>query len=382
MERDVEAGDQKRSRDDLDRAMMKRALELATRGAGRTSPNPMVGAVIADSRGRVVAEGWHRQIGGAHAEVEALNRLADGQEMSDLTLYVTLEPCAHHGRTPPCADHIVRSGIRRVVVAMRDPYPLVDGRGNRRLREAGIEVIVGVLEAEARRMNEAWIHFVRTGRPFVTVKVAQSLDGYIALPDGESQWITGELARQSVHRLRSRSDAIVVGMRTALQDNPSLTVRHGVDGVTPWRVVLDRRLELPPDLRLFTDEECHRTIVMIGEDFADHPRAHALRDRGIAVEALPVEGNPDNLQLERVIDRLADRKITSVLVEGGAAVIDTMMAERLVNKLIIFLGPKLLGHGIKSFQRIAASRLADALTLNIHRVEMVGEDVMVEGYLS
>ncbi len=365
-----------------DVAMMRRALELATRGAGQTSPNPMVGAVITDREGRVLAEGWHREIGGPHAEVDALESIPDGTDLSEATLYVTLEPCAHHGRTPPCSDHVVRSGIRRVVVAMRDPYPLVDGRGNRRMREAGIEVIVGLLEAEARRLNEAWIHFVKTGRPFVTVKVAQSLDGYIALPGGESQWITGELAREAVHRLRARSDAVMIGMRTALQDNPSLTIRHGVEGRTPWRIVLDRKLELPDDLKLFTDEHCDRTILMIGEDFEDHPRAAMLRDRGIIVEALPVEGNPDNLQLDRVIDRLAGRKITSVLVEGGAAVIDTMMAERLVNKLIIFLGPKILGHGIRSFQRLAAPRLSEAVGVNIHRVEMVGEDVMVEGYLT
>ena len=361
--------------------MMRRALELAVRGAGHTSPNPLVGAVITDRKGQVIGEGWHRAIGGPHAEVEAFASVAEGTDLSEATLYVTLEPCAHAGRTPPCTDAVISSGIRRVVVAMRDPYPLVDGRGNRKLREEGIEVVVGVLEADAARMNEPWIHYVRTGRPFVTVKVAQSLDGYIALPDGESQWITGELARQEVHRLRARADAILIGRRTALQDNPSLTIRHGVQGRTPIRVVLDRRLELPTDLKVFADEERERTILMIGEDFADDPKADELRSMGVTVEALPVEGNPENLRLDQVVDRLGARKITSLLVEGGAAVIDTMIADNLVNKLIIFLGPKLLGHGLKSFSKIATPSLDEARLVNIRRAEMVGEDVIVEGYL-
>ncbi len=364
-----------------DRAMMRRALELARRGAGRTSPNPMVGAVITDAKGQVIGEGWHREVGGPHAEVEAFASVEQGADLSEATLYVTLEPCAHAGRTPPCTDAVISSGIRRVVVAMRDPYPLVNGRGNKRLREAGIEVVVGVLEAEAARLNETWLHFVRTGRPFVTVKVAQSLDGYIALPEGESKWITGELARQEVHRLRAGADAILVGTRTALQDDPSLTVRHGVIGRTPLRVVLDRRLELPTTLKVFSDDEPERTILMIGEDFADDPKVDELRMMGITVEALPVEGNRDNLQLDQVVDRLGARKITSLLVEGGAAVIDTMIADNLVNKLIIFLGPKLLGHGIKSFRKLAVPTLADARLVNIRRAEMIGEDVIVEGYL-
>lgn len=367
---------------DHDRTMMKRALELAQRGGAKTSPNPMVGAVIADQEGRVIAEGWHREAGGPHAEIEALMRVPPGTDLTGATLYVTLEPCAHQGRTPPCADAVVASGIGRAVVSIRDPYPLVDGRGIKRLREGGLEVIVGFMEAESRRMNESWLHYVKSGRPFVTVKVAQSLDGYIALPDGESQWITGELARQEVHRIRSQSDGVMVGRKTALQDNPSLTVRHGIEGKTPWRVVLDRRLELPHDLKLFTDEHREKTILMIGEDFAEDHRANVLRDMGVIVEALPVEGNPEYLQLKHVVDRLGARKITSLLVEGGAEVIDTMIADNLVDKLIIFYGPKLLGHGLKSFRKIATPTLDQARGVNISRVEMIGEDVMLEGYLS
>ncbi|MCB0712136.1 MAG: bifunctional diaminohydroxyphosphoribosylaminopyrimidine deaminase/5-amino-6-(5-phosphoribosylamino)uracil reductase RibD [Ignavibacteriae bacterium] len=360
--------------------MMRRALELASRGIGNVSPNPMVGAVVTDENGAIIAEGYHRKFGEPHAEVEALRQVA-GEDLSKGTLYVSLEPCSHQGKTPPCADLIVESGIGRVVTAMRDPNPLVNGRGNRRLREGGLEVVVGVLENESRKLNEAWIHFIKTGTPFITIKVAQSLDGYIALPDGESQWITGEMARQYVHTLRGASDGILVGTRTALQDDPSLTVRYGLAGRNPRRIVLDRSLELPNNLKLFTDEHKENTTVFIGEDMSEAPRAYELRDAGIGVEAIPVEGNPDNLRLDLVIERLGSMNLTSVLVEGGAAVIDTMIAENLADKLILFIAPKLLGHGIKSFQRLAVDRLDQATVLNIHSTELVGEDIKVEGYL-
>ena len=365
---------------EYDRVMMRRALELASRGRGKVSPNPMVGAVITDENGTIIAEGYHQKFGGPHAEAEAL-RQATGRDLSRATLYVTLEPCSHMGKTPPCADLVAASGVGRVVTAMRDPNPLVNGRGNKRLREAGLEVVVGVLENEAKRLNEAWIHFIKTGKPFITIKVAQSLDGYIALPGGESQWITGEMARQYVHHLRAGSDAILVGTRTALHDNPSLTVRNDAIHYAPKRIVLDRSLELPPHLKLFTDEFREMTTVFIGEDMSDVPRAHELRDAGIGVESIPVEGNPENLRLDHVIDRLGRMNLASVLVVGGAAVIDTMIAENLADKLILFIAPKLLGHGIKSFQRMAVDRLDQATVVNIHSTELVGEDIMVEGYL-
>lgn len=363
-----------------DRAMMRRAIELASRGRGHVSPNPMVGAVITDSGGAIIAEGWHRNFGGPHAEINALEQVA-GRDLTDATIYVTLEPCNHQGKTPPCTEAIIASGIGRVVVAMRDPNPLVNGRGNKRLREEGREVVVGVLENEARMLNEAWIHYVKTGRPFVTIKMAQSLDGYIALPDGESKWLTGELARQHVHRLRAGADAILVGTRTALQDNPALTVRHGVAGRNPQRIVLDRSLELPLDLKLFTDEFKELTTVFIGDDMAEDPRVDQFLSRGLNVQTISVEGNPENLRLDRVIERLGEMNLTSVLIEGGAAVIDTMIAEDLADKLIMYIAPKLLGHGIKSFTRLAAESIEAARTLQIHRTEVIGGDLMVEGYL-
>ncbi len=363
-----------------DRAMMRRAIELASRGRGYVSPNPMVGAIITDAHGAIIAEGWHRSYGGPHAEINALEQVA-GRDLSDATIYITLEPCCHQGKTPPCSDAIIASKVGRAVVAMRDPNPLVNGKGNKRLREAGCEVVVGLLENEARMLNESWIHYVKTGKPFVTIKMAQSLDGYIALPDGESKWLTGELARQHVHKLRSGADAILVGTRTALQDNPSLTVRHGVPGRNPQRIVLDRSLELPLDLNLFSDEHKDLTTIFIGDDMVEDPRVEKLLTKGLKVQAISVEGNPENLRLDRVVERLGQMQLTSVLVEGGAAVIDTMIAENLADKLILYIAPKLLGHGIKSFTRLAASSIDTARTLQIHRTEVIGEDLMVEGYL-
>ena len=365
---------------DYDQTMMRRAIDIAARGIGFVSPNPMVGAVVADANGTIISEGYHREFGGIHAEAEALGKIA-GTDLTNATLYITLEPCNHQGKTPPCSELIIASGVGRIVTAMRDPNPLVNGRGNKHLREAGREVVVGLLENEARRLNEAWIHFVSSGKPFVTVKVAQSLDGYIALPGGESQWITGEMARQHVHMLRGASDAILVGTRTALQDNPSLTVRYGMSGRTPRRIVLDRSLELPLNLKLFTDEFKTNTTVFVSEEMVAQPQADKLRDAGVSVEPIPVEGNPDNLRLDHVLQRLGEMELASVLVEGGAAVIDTMIAEELADKLILFIAPKLLGHGIKSFGRLAVDRLDQATVLNIHSTELVGEDIMVTGYL-
>ena len=364
---------------EFDHKMMRRALELARNGIGHVSPNPLVGAIVTDKDGEVIGEGWHEYFGGPHGEVNALAAAA-GHDLTEATLYITLEPCNHQGKTPPCTEAILESGVRRVVVAMRDPNPLVSGRGNRRLREAGIEVTDGIMEAEAKRLNEAYIHFIKTGSPFVTVKVAQSLDGYIALPSGESQWITGELARERVHRIRAASGAVVVGTRTALTDNPSLTVRHGVNGRNPRRIVIDRHLQLPSDLKLFTDEFHELTTVMTGEDMTDSVRAQELQEAGVAVVGIPVEPGTVNIRLDKIIEVLGNQQVASVMVEGGAALIDSLIEQNLAHKIIFFIAPKLLGHGIKPFGGLAREKLADVLSINVHKTEMVGEDVMITGY--
>jgi len=364
---------------EFDEIMMRRALDLAARGTGFASPNPMVGAVIVDRNGTIIGEGWHERYGGPHAEVNALASLPEGTDLAGATMYVTLEPCNHFGKTPPCSTAIVESGLARVVVAMRDPNPIVSGQGNKRLREAGIEVIVGVLEHEARALNEAYIHYIKTGLPFVTLKVAQTLDGFIALPNGESQWITGELARERVHRMRAATDAVMVGTSTALKDDPSLTVRHGVQGRNPKRIVMDRNLTLPATLKLFTDDNRESTIVFCDEAHVGSIRAEELRADGIRVHGVPVTVR--GLKLSEVFRTLGEASIASVMVEGGARLADSLIKEGLLHKLVLFVAPKLFGHGLSPFSGLAVERLQDAYSFTIYRTEMVGEDLMITAYL-
>jgi diaminohydroxyphosphoribosylaminopyrimidine deaminase/5-amino-6-(5-phosphoribosylamino)uracil reductase len=357
--------------------MMERAIDLARRGQGNVSPNPMVGAVIVDREWRIIGEGWHEQFGGPHAEINAL-RSAEGKDLEGATLYVTLEPCSHHGKTPPCAEAIVSTAIKRVVVAMRDPNPLVSGRGNRRLREAGIEVVVGMMEREAKLLNEAYIHYVTTGTPFVTIKMAHTLDGYTALPSGESRWITGVGARRRVHQLRAVHDAVMVGTRTALLDDPSLTLQHGVTGKNPRRVILDRQLTLPPHLKLFTDEHRELTIVFTAESLLNTPRAQELRDAGVKVHGAPVTA--PGLKLPEVLRILGESGIASLMVEGGAELAGAFVKEGLSQKLILFLAPKLFGHGMPAFSGLGVARLDEAYSLNFHEVEPIAEDLMIVAY--
>lgn len=363
---------------EFDEAMMRRALELARKGAGYVSPNPQVGAIIAGADRRIIAEGWHERFGEAHAEINCLAN-AEGHDLTGATMYVTLEPCNHQGKTPPCTEAIIASGIRRVVVATRDPNPLVSGKGNQRLRAAGIEVVLGVLEQEARRRNEAYIHYISTGRPFVVVKMAQTLDGFTALPNGQSQWITGDLARERVHQLRAESDAVMVGYNTARGDDPELSVRHGVAGRNPRRVVVDLDLSLPPTLKMFTDNERSRTYVYTSNAGAESKRADELRSTGVNVIGVR-QRHTDELDLEEIITDLGERGIMSLLVEGGATIAGSMLESELASKIYLFIAPKLFGHGNTAFKGRPIENVADAHQLNIHRVQMLGEDVMVVAY--
>lgn len=361
----------------FDETMMRRALELARKGTGFVSPNPLVGAVIARSDRHVIGEGWHERFGGPHAEINAL-RGTEGRDLSEATMYVTLEPCNHHGKTPPCTEAIIASGIRRVIVAMRDPNPVVSGRGSKRLREAGIEVIEGVMEKEAQRLNEGYCHYTRTGQPFTTVKMAQTLDGFIALPSGESQWITGELAREKVHQLRAASDAVMIGARTAAKDDPSLTVRYGVQGRTPMRVVLDEKMGLPPTLKLFTDEFRERTVVFTTIENAEGDRAAELREAGIGVYGVTVMGG--FLNLDELFRLLGELGVASLLVEGGSTVAGSVIERDLAQKIVLFVAPKLFGHGVKGFTGPVVNEIDTAHRVDIYRAEMVGEDVMITAY--
>lgn len=359
-------------------AYMRRALALAARALGRTSPNPAVGAVVV-GRGRVVGEGYHRHAGAPHAEVVALQRAGSGARGA--TLYVTLEPCCHlEKRTPPCTEAILSAGIRKVVVATRDPNPKVAGRGIARLREGGVSVEVGLLEARAKRLNEAYARWIATGLPFVTLKIASTLDGKIATAAGESRWITGPRARDYAHRLRDRIDAVMVGLGTVLADDPELTARGGRGRRNPHRVIVDERLATPPTARALVRRPGSLSIVAT-TGRAPAARRRRLEQRGAVV--LIAKSRDGLVDLRDLVARLGAMEITSVLIEGGAELNASALRAGVVNKLVVLLAPKLLGgrDAIGSIGGRSPRRLADAVALRNVSVKLLGDDVLVEGYL-
>lgn len=354
---------------------MRRALDLAERGRGLTSPNPMVGAVIVRD-GSIVAEGFHRRAGEAHAEAEALE--AAGDLARGAALYVTLEPCAHVGRTPPCAPRVAASGVRRVVAALVDPDPRVSGRGLDLLRAAGVEVAVGVLGRDAERQNRAFLTSVRRGRPHVLLKLAMTLDGKIADRHRASRWITGAGAREEAHRLRSEADAILVGVGTVLADDPALTVRREQPWPRePYRVVLDSSARTPPIARVVRGPTPERTLIAVGEA-APHDRTERLERAGAVVVRLG--GREGRVDLEAVMAELHRREVRAVLVEGGAEVHGAFLASGLVDRVAVFIAPLLLG-GREATPAIGGPGvpLADALRLGDVAVRTVGADLLVEG---
>lgn len=364
-----------------DRRYMTLALRLAAKGQGRTSPNPMVGAVVVAGN-RIVGQGYHRRAGGPHAEIIALQ--VAGPRAKQATLYVTLEPCCHtEKRTPPCVPVLIAAGLKRVVVAMPDPNPHVGGRGIRALRKAGIEVAVGCRRDEAERLNEAYRHWVRTGLPFVTLKAAMTLDGKIATAGGESQWITGEPARRYTHQLRSRMDAILVGAGTVRRDDPRLTVRLERGAVAaksahqPLRVILDSRLRIPLEAK----------VLGIGTTVATTDRAPAGKIRqaqakGAQILVLPARNG--RVSLHACLAELGKQGITSVLIEGGSEVNASAVRAGLVNRVALFIAPTLLGgQDAKGLiGGLAPKRLAQALPLDDIRIQPLGRDLLLEGTLS
>jgi diaminohydroxyphosphoribosylaminopyrimidine deaminase/5-amino-6-(5-phosphoribosylamino)uracil reductase len=347
-----------------DRAFMRRALVLARRGWGRTAPNPMVGAVVVRD-GEIVGEGWHAEYGGPHAEVVALE--SAGERARGSTAYVTLEPCVHAGKTPPCADALVRAGVARVVCAVRDPNPVAAG-GARRLEAAGIEVAFGIEEADALELNAPFFHVLTSARPFITLKLATSIDGAIADASGGSRWLTGDLARRYVHRLRAGHDAVAVGAGTALTDDPSLTVRRGRrPRVPPARIVFDRRARLPLDSTLARTAREVRTIVVVAD--ASSREARALAGAGVHV----VESGA----LDDALRALRSLEVRSILVEGGAELAGALLAEALVDRMIIFQAPVVLGGGARSaFAHVPAHALPDAPRWRVVVRRTIGQDLM------
>jgi len=365
-------------KDARDAAFLDMAYGLAAKGRGLTSPNPCVGAVVVRA-GRVVGWGHHERAGGPHAEVLALGRA--GELARGATLYVTLEPCVHWGRTPPCVDAVRASGVRRVVVSARDPNPQVNGRGIGRLRRAGIEVSVGLFAERHARLNEVHVKFITRRVPWVTLKAALGADGKIAAAGGDSRWITSAAARDEVHLLRGEHDAVLVGIGTALRDNPRLTVRHAAWGRKPLRrVVLDSRLRLPLDARLLASPASGRPLVFAASG-ADENKADALRLKG--AEVVAVGGTEAGLDLREVLRELGKRDVASVLVEGGGRVFTSFLAGGLADKACLMLSPRLIGGADAPglWEGTGAARVAKALPLRDVRVFRTGPDIVMEGYI-
>ena len=358
---------------DFDRFAMQRALTLAARGLETTDPNPRVGCVIAQ-RGRVVGEGWHERAGEAHAEIAALR--AAGNQAVGATVYVTLEPCSHHGRTPPCVEALIAARVARVLIAARDPNPQVDGKGAAALRAAGIAVESGLMEGEAIDLNAGFFRRMLTGRPLVRVKLAMSLDGRTALASGESRWITGEAARQDVQHWRARSSAVLTGIGTVLADDPRLDVRLPVEAGAvrrqPLRIVLDSQLRTPPGARLF--ETPGEVLILTTLTAPEDPRALELTSRGARLESLPLEG--ERVALAPVLDRLAELELNEVLVEAGAILAGEMLRQALVDELLLYVGLRLLGPSARALVTIPPlARLADAPSFSLFDMQPVGDDL-------
>lgn len=350
----------------VDARYMARALKLAANGLYTTDPNPRVGCVIVNGD-EVVGEGWHMRAGEPHAEAMALAQAA--QRAQGATVYVTLEPCDHFGRTPPCSEALIRAGVQRIIAAMPDPNRVTDGKGFERLRRAGIEVDTGLLEREARALNPGFVARMHRGRPYVRLKIGASLDGRTATARGESRWITGNAARADVQQLRARSSAVVTGIDTVLADDPALTVRAFDIGRQPLRVVLDSRLRMPPSAQLL--HQPGRTLLATARD--DPSRAEALTAAGAEIVRLP--GADGRIDLRRLLPFLAKFEVNEVLVEAGARLAGAFLAAGLADELVVYLAPSLLGDSARGmFHLSMIETLAERVEVVVTDVRAVGDD--------
>lgn len=362
--------------DDRDIHFMKMALREARKGWGRTSPNPCVGAVVVKN-GHLLSKGYHRRAGTPHAEVNALQQ-ADSRA-AGATIYVTLEPCNHTGRTPPCTEKILAAGITRVVVGMNDPNPLVKGSGNDYLADRGLTVVSGVLDEDCRKLNRPFIKHVTTGLPWVIMKAGISLDGRIATGSGHSSWITCEDSRREVHRMRDRVDAILVGSATALADDPSLTARlPGRKGRDPLRVVLDSSLQLPPDAAMLQQDSAAETWVFCAPG-VDPARRRSLLDAGAVVKEVG-KASSGGLDLPAVLQELGRAAITSLLVEGGGTVHASFLKQHLYDQARLFIAPMFIGaDGVPVVGNLELDKVSDSSKFCLEATRRYGDDVMVDG---
>ena len=357
---------------------MKRAIDLALMAKGRTSPNPMVGAVIIKG-GKIAGEGYHKKAGTQHAEVNAIN--SAGKNAKDGIMYVTLEPCCHQGRTPPCTKTIIKSGIKKIVIGMVDPNPIVSGKGIEELKGAGVQVSTGLLEKECKRLNEVYIKYITTKKPFVLLKVAMSLDGKIATCKRESKWITSEKSRERVHHLRDEVDAIMVGIGTVLQDNPNLTVALKKGKLNnPYRIVVDSELKIPMDSNILKSN-LKSKVVIATTARSDAKKVNALKEKGANV--VVVENDNQRVNLFKLMDELGKMEITSVMIEGGSELNSSALESGIVDKVIFFIAPRIIG-GKDSMPAVGGrcvEKLSDSLNIHDVNVDRCGSDIVIEGYL-
>lgn len=352
---------------------MRRALALARKGVGKTSPNPAVGCVIVNN-GTVVGEGWHKRAGGPHAEVHALNMAGNAAWGADV--YVTLEPCSHTGKTPPCCDALIGAGVKRVVAGMSDPNPRVNGSGFKALEEAGITTTSGVLEDECRALNRSFIKHVTTGLPFVTFKCAMTLDGNIATVTGESRWISGEKSRQLVHRMRAANDAIMVGVDTIIADNPQLNVRH-VKGDDPLRVIVDSRLRTPESVAVLDGGSARKTVIATIEGNTDVHRRYTRQGANIIV----CEEYDGRVSMPDLLKRLGGMGIQSILLEGGSRLAGDMLKQSLIDEYVVFIAPKILGSdGFAPFALLGITSMDNSFKLKFGQIAHIGQDVVIHAY--
>lgn len=344
----------------------------------------MVGSVVVGQDGQLLGEGWHQRYGGPHAEHHAIHNALDAfgpDALRNATIYVNLEPCSHFGKTPPCADLILRYAIPRVVVGMVDPHPAVQGSGIQRLKNKGVELTVGVLNQACKRLNEAFSHHIQSARPLITLKVAQTLDGRIATASGDSRWVSGETARTLVHTWRAQLDAVLIGSGTARTDNPALTVRH-VEGRQPYRIVLDREGLLPENLQLFSDEHADKTIAVVSKE-VNPAYESCLNAGGGHVLKIPVQNN--HLDLHALLNELGRKNtatpvIQSVLVEAGPGLSSALFEQDLVDRYYLFIAPKLIGDGMPALKGLSINKMRDALTFPESTWEQTGHDLLFQGY--
>ncbi len=361
---------------------MKLALDLAEKFRGKTSPNPLVGAVVVKN-GEIVGSGAHQCAGAPHAEVFALGEA--GEKAKGATLYVTLEPCCHHGKTPPCTDRIIKAGISKVVIAVKDPNPLISGKGIKQLIDAGIDVETGILEEECRKQNEVFFHYIQSKKPYVIAKAAISLDGKIATKNGNAKWISNVESRIKTHGMRDQVDAILIGKNTLINDDPSLNVR--LDSITegPQKIVIIPKLDIFAEqlskMKIYNWSKTKQLIIICHESYVTKDIIEEFQKYNIHI--IPVSGNPESLAVEEILTELGQREITSLLLEGGSGVYTSFLKAGLINKFHIFQAPIIIGNdGIPMLKKLSINSIDSVYQLENVKIEKLGDNLHIEGYLN